>query len=150
MWQRIQTLYFAIIVALLAALALGNVATIIVPGSEPESVAYLAKPSYAVLIIVALLANLISLFSWGHRSLQIRLAGLAAVVVAALQTWLAVDYFTMGEQVVFKWTIIFPLIALIFEILAIRGIYADELLVRSASRLRAAKRAKNNNNTKTK
>ena len=150
MWQRIQTLYFAIIVALLAALALGNVATIIVPGSEPESVAYLAKPSYAVLIIVALLANLISLFSWGHRSLQIRLAGLAAVVVAALQIWLAVDYFTMGEQVVFKWTIIFPLIALIFEILAIRGIYADELLVRSASRLRAAKRAKNNNNTKTK
>ena len=150
MWQRIQTLYFAIIVALLAALALGNVATIIVPGSEPESVAYLAKPSYAVLIIVALLANLISLFSWGHRSLQIRLAGLAAVVVAALQIWLAVDYFIMGEQMVFKWTIIFPLIALIFEILAIRGIYADELLVRSASRLRAAKRAKNNNNTKTK
>ena len=150
MWQRIQTLYFAIIVALLAALALGNVATIIVPGSEPESVAYLAKPSYAVLIIVALLANLISLFSWGHRSLQIRLAGLAAVVVVALQIWLAVDYFTMGEQMVFKWTIIFPLIALIFEILAIRGIYADELLVRSASRLRAAKRAKNNNNTKTK
>lgn len=150
MWQRIQTLYFAIIVALLAALALGNVATIIVPGSEPESVAYLAKPSYAVLIIVALLANLISLFSWGHRSLQIRLAGLAAVVVAALQIWLAVDYFTMDEQMVFKWTIIFPLIALIFEILAIKGIYADELLVRSASRLRAAKRAKNNNNTKTK
>ena len=150
MWQRIQTLYFAIIVALLAALALGNVATIIVPGSEPESVAYLAKPSYAVLIIVALLANLISLFSWGHRSLQIRLAALAAVVVAALQIWLTVDYFTMGEQVVFKWTIIFPIVALIFEVLAIRGIYADELLVRSASRLRSAKRAKNNNNTKTK
>ena len=150
MWQRVQTLYFAIVVALLAALALGNVATIIVPGSEPENVAYMAKPSYAVLIIVALLANLIALFSWGHRSLQIRLAGLAAVVVAALQTWLAVDYFTMGEQVGFKWTIIFPIVALIFEVLAIRGIYADELLVRSASRLRSAKRAKNNNNTKTK
>ena len=150
MWQRVQTLYFAIVVALLAALALGNVATIIVPGSEPENVAYMAKPSYAVLIIVALLANLISLFSWCHRSLQIRLAGLAAVVVAALQIWLTVDYFTMGEQVVFKWTIIFPIVALIFEVLAIRGIYADELLVRSASRLRSAKRAKNNNNTKTK
>ena len=150
MWQRVQTLYFAIVVALLAALALGNVATIIVPGSEPESVAYMAKPSYAVLIIVALLANLISLFSWGHRGLQIRLASLAAVVVGALQIWLAVDYFTMGEQMVFKWTIIFPIVALIFEVLAIRGIYADELLVRSASRLRSAKRAKNNNNTKTK
>ena len=112
--------------------------------------AYMAKPSYAVLIIVSLLANLIALFSWGHRSLQIRLAGLAAVVVAALQIWLTVDYFTMGEQVVFKWTIIFPIVALIFEVLAIRGIYADELLVRSASRLRSAKRAKNNNNTKTK
>ena len=79
-----------------------------------------------------------------------RTALLSSIITIAFQIWLAVDYFTMGEQMVFKWTIIFPLIALIFEILAIRGIYADELLVRSASRLRAAKRAKNNNNTKTK
>ena len=75
MWQRVQTLYFAIIVALLSALALGTVATIIVPGSEPENVAYMAKLPYAVLIILALLANLVALFCWGHRPLQIRLAG---------------------------------------------------------------------------
>ena len=142
MWQRVQTLYFAIIVALLAALALGNVATIIVPGSEPENVAYMAKPSYAILITVSLLANLIALFCWGHRPLQIRLAGMAGVVMLALQIWLAVDYFTTDPQMVFRWTIIFPIIALIFEILAIRGIYADELLVHSASRLRESRRGK--------
>lgn len=142
MWQRIQTLYFAIIVALLAALALGNVATIIVPGSEPENVAYMAKLPYAVLIILALLANLVALFCWGHRPLQIRLAGGAGVVLLALQIWLAVDYFTTDPQMVFRWTIIFPLISLIFEILAIRGIYADELLVHSASRLRESRRSK--------
>lgn len=141
MWQRIQTLYFAIAVGLLASLAFGSVATIMVPGAEPERVAYLSKLPYAVLIIIALLANLIALFSWGHRPLQIRLAGGATVVLLALQAWLAVDYFTMPDEMVFRWTVVFPAVAAIFEILAIRGIYADELIVRSASRLRAAKRA---------
>ena len=140
MWQRVQTLYFAITVGLLAALAFGSVATIMTPGAEPERVAYMSKLPYAVLIIIALLANLVALFSWGHRPLQIRLAGGSAVVISALQGWLAFDYFTMPAEMVFRWTIILPIIAVIFEILDIRGNYADELIVRSASRLRAAKR----------
>ena len=66
----------------------------------------------------------------------------AAVLLLALQAWIGVDYFTLGKEFVFSWTAILPIFAFICEVLAIRGIYADELLVKNASRLRAAKRKK--------
>ena len=81
--------------------------------------------------------------AWARRSLQIRLGGAAAVVLLALQVWLAVDYFRLPDAYVVRWTAVFPLLALFFDILAMRGVYADELLVRSSSRLRSAKRKQN-------
>ena len=92
---------------------------------------------------LALACTLVSLFAWGRRSLQIRLGGAAAVLMLALQVWLAVGYFRLPEAYVVRWTAVFPLIALFFDILAMRGVYADELLVRSSSRLRSAKRKQN-------
>ena len=143
MWQRIQTLYFALICAILVALVFGNVGYIY-SADAPEAlgVRYISKLPYAILIFLALAANAVSLFSGGHRSLQIRLAGASAVLLLALQIWLAIDYFTLSKEFVFRWTAILPIIAFIFELLAMKGIYADEMLVRSASRLRATKRKK--------
>lgn len=140
MWQRVQTLYFAIVSAILLTLVFGNAG---VDYSDPqtiEKVRYISKLPYAIFIFISLVANIIALFSWGHRSLQIRAAAGSAVLILALQIWLAVDYFTLGKEFVFSWTAILPIIAFVFEILAIKGVFADELLVRSASRLRATKR----------
>lgn len=139
MWQRIQTLYFAIAVALLSALVFGNVAHIIGPEGETGAVKYLSKLPYAILIILSYAANIIALFSWAHRSLQMRLASGSSVLLLALQIWIVYDYFTMDKSFVFVWTAIFPLICLILNLMAMKGIYADELLVRSASRLRSSK-----------
>ena len=113
-----------------------------VPGSE-EAIRYTEYLPYAVLCRLALACALVSLFAWGRRSLQIRLGGAAAVLMLALQVWLAVGYFRLPEAYVVRWTAVFPLIALFFDILAMRGVYADELLVRSSSRLRSAKRKQN-------
>lgn len=113
-----------------------------IPGSE-EAIRYTEYLPYAVLCGLALACALVSLFAWGRRSLQIRLGGAAAVVMLALQVWLAVGYFRLPEAYVVRWTAVFPLIALFFDILAMRGVYADELLVRSSSRLRSAKRKQN-------
>ena len=58
--------------------------------------------------------------------------------------WLAVDYFvTSPDNVRFYVTALIPLASVILDLLAARNIYADELLVRSASRLRSAKRRQN-------
>ncbi|MBP5488040.1 MAG: DUF4293 family protein [Bacteroidales bacterium] len=137
MWQRVQTLYFAITAGLMAALLFCDFAR--VPGSE-DAVRYAEYLPYAVLAGLALACALVALFAWGRRSLQIRLGGAAAVVLLALQVWLAVGYFRLPDAYVVRWTAVFPLLALISNIMAMRGVYADELLVRSSSRLRSAKR----------
>ena len=140
MWQRIQTLYFALSTILLTILAFGNVGSIITVDAPVENVKYLAKLPYAILILLSLALNLVATFSWKRRSLQIRLGGASIVLLLALQIWLGVDYFTLSKEFVFKWTAIFPIFAAIFDLLAMKGVLADEMLVRSASRLRSAKR----------
>ena len=77
-----------------------------------------------------------------HRIFQMRTVMLAAIISLALQCWLAVDFFTSGEALVFRVAAVFPIAVTILNILAARAIYSDELIVRSASRLRAAKRNK--------
>lgn len=137
MWQRVQTLYFALATALSAVLLFTDFARI--PGSE-DALRYTEYLPYAVLAGIAAAATLVATFGWKRRSLQIRLGGAAAVVLLALQVWLAVGYFKLPQEYVVRWTAVLPLIALILDILAMRGVYADELLVRSSSRLRSSKR----------
>lgn len=137
MWQRVQTLYFALAAALSAVLLFGDFARM--PGSE-DALKYTEYLPYAILSGLAALATLIAAFSWKHRSLQIRLGGGSAVVLLALQVWIAVGYFNLPAEYVVRWTAVLPFVALVFDILAMRGVYADELLVRSSSRLRSSKR----------
>ncbi len=127
MWQRIQTLYFAIIIAALSVMVFGDVF---------DGVRYVEKLPYAVLLIISYACNIAALVTFRHRGFQLRAAGVAAVLLSALQIWLVVDYFTFREAV-FKWSALLPMVCVYLEILAIKGIYADELMVRSASRLRS-------------
>jgi len=133
MWQRVQTLYLAIATALVAVLFFAD---------KAEGVRYTAYLPYLILLIIITALNLLALTTWRIRIFQMRTATLSALITLALQIWLAVDYFTTGSSLVFRVTAVFPLVAVIFDVLAIRGILADELVVRSASRLRSAKKKK--------
>ena len=133
MWQRVQTLYLAIATALIAALFFCD---------KADSIRYVAYIPYLILLILVVLLDFLALTTWKFRIFQFRTAVLAALLTIALQAWLAVDYFVTSSELVFKWTAVFPVVAAIFDILAARNIWADELMVRSASRLRAAKRKK--------
>jgi len=53
-----------------------------------------------------------------------------------------VDFVITGNDPLFHLTALFPTVAVILDILAARGIWADELMVRSSSRLRSSKRKK--------
>ena len=63
-------------------------------------------------------------------------------ILLGLQIWLVVDCIKTHNTPVFSLTAVFPVVAMILNLLAARGILADELLVRNSSRLRAAKRGK--------
>lgn len=133
MWQRVQTLYLALATALMVALFFCEKA----PGIK-----YVSYTPYLILLIIIVLLDFLALTTWKVRIFQFRTAVLSSLITIALQVWLAVDYFATAGDLVFRWTAVFPAVAVIFDIMAARNIWADELIVRSASRLRAAKNKK--------
>ena len=139
MWQRVQTLYLFLAALLLGVLFFSDAAQVIGPAGDVQPVRYTEKLPYLVLLCVSAAGVLTALFAFRHRMLQLRLAAVATVVMLGLQGWLAWDYFTADSAIVFRYNAVFPLLSAILTVLAIRGIYADELMVRSASRLRRSK-----------
>lgn len=141
MWQRIQTLYLAIATGLIVSMFFTLKAVIpAADGGIAESFRYVSYWPYLILLIVITILDILALTRWKFRIFQMRTAILAALVTLALQAWLAVDYFTAAEGVVFRVTAIFPIVAVILNLLAARKIYADQLLVESTSRLRSSRR----------
>ncbi len=95
---------------------------------------------YLILLIIITLLNLIALTSWTHRVFQARTAVLSSIFCLALQIWLVVDFVVTGNDPLFRLPSLIPVVILILDALAASNIWADELMVRSSSRLRAAKR----------
>ncbi len=141
MWQRIQTLYLAIATGLVVTLFFSVKAFVL--GSEGihvEEYKYIRFFPYLILLILITLLQLLALGTYNIRVFQMRTAILSALLMIALQAWLAVDYFTADDSMIFKFTAIFPLVAAIFNALAARGILRDQLLVESTSHLRSGKK----------
>ena len=140
MWQRIQTLYLAVATALLTSMFFCKFATILGPDGVEISIKYLEKVPYLVLLAVALAGNVFSLFAFKIRIPQMRVATVAALILLAFQIWIIVDVVRGWNEMVFSVTALFPLVAMVLDILAARNIMLDEAMVQSASRLRASKR----------
>ena len=133
MWQRVQTLYLAISTALIAALFFCD---------KAGDISFVSYWPYLVLLILITLLNLLALTTYKIRIFQVRTTVLSALLTLALQAWLVVDFVVTGNNPVFHVPAVFPLVAVILDVMAARGIWADELMVRSASRLRSSKRKK--------
>lgn len=140
MWQRIQTLYLAVATALLISMFFCKFATILGPDGVEISIKYVEKVPYLVLLAVALAGNVFSLFAFKIRIPQMRVATVAALILLAFQIWIIVDVVRGWNEMVFSVTALFPLVAMVLDILAARNIMLDEAMVQSSSRLRASKR----------
>ena len=133
MWQRIQTLYLLLATGLVAALFFCT---------KAGDVTYTEYWPYLVLLLITGFLQVMALTTYKHRIFQIRTSTLSAIILIALQGWLVYDFISTHNTPVFHVTAVFPIVAAILDFLAARSILADELLVRSADRLRAAKRKK--------
>ena len=141
MWQRVQTLYLAISTILISVMLFSVKAATYGADGEPLSeLKYTDYIPYLVLLIVIAVLNVLALTTFKHRIFQMRTSGLSAIITLALQIWLAVDFWFTHDDYVFKLTAIFPLVCVILDVLAARGILADQLLVESAYHLRKARR----------
>ncbi|MDR1406708.1 MAG: DUF4293 domain-containing protein [Tannerella sp.] len=153
MIQRIQTVYLLIVTGLalaslfmpLAVVQSGDVfyafdASGMSTMTAPVELVYPAWALMALTGIISLLA-LVTVFFYKKRILQIRFCIFNAILMIAFYGLFAFFVWkiaTQSETFHFsvRLALSFPLIALIFDYLAIRNIGADEVLVRSLNRLR--------------
>ena len=136
-----QTLYLALATGLIAAMLFSLKA--VVPGADDsfvQEIKYTAYVPYLILLIVIVLLDFLALTAFRFRVFQMRTAVLAAIITLALQAWIAVDYFTADDALVFRFTAVFPLIAFIFSLLAARGIASDIMVAESVNHLRTKKK----------
>lgn len=146
MWQRIQTLYLLLSTVLVAVMFFCDKAAVIGPDGA-EGIRFTVYLPYTILLAIIVILNILALAGYKIRVFQMRTAALSAIISLALQVWLVVDYFiSSADNVRFYVTALLPLAVVVLNLLAARNIYADELLVRSASRLRSAKRKKQHKN----
>jgi peptidoglycan/LPS O-acetylase OafA/YrhL len=133
MWQRIQTLYLLVATGLVASLFFCT---------KAGDITFTEYWPYLVLLVVIAFLQVLATTTWKHRIFQMRTAVLAAIILIAFQGWLVYDFIASHNTPVFHLPAVFPIGAAILDFLAARSILADEMIVRSASRLRAAKRKK--------
>ena len=136
MWQRQQTLFLLISAGLITALCFSTACRFAGPdGLEGISYWQLQKPYFGILLGILAALVLLALFTFRSLILQMRLSSLGGIVALGMQGWLAWMYFQAGDAV-FSWTVIFPLAICVFNFLAARGCFQDQLMVESAQRLR--------------
>lgn len=149
MIQRIQSVYLLVVTILMIVCMCSPVGSIIANTNEisefgnlcitmPDGTKdYAPWALFAILFVVAIL-SFVTIFLFKKRMLQIRLTIFSSVVLIGYYLALVAYIFMLAENTNFtpSWTICLPFIALILNWLAIRGIGADEALVKAYDRLR--------------
>ncbi len=147
MIQRIQTVFFALVVVLSAILFFVPVYTLIVPGDQPSHAAghavYMLTDLTMLMIPVILLALLavIAIFGYKNRPRQMRMARsgmFVSMIIVGITTTFPQAYLHNVDRTVLGYGIgVWLLVANIALFgLAFYFIRKDEKLVRSADRLR--------------
>ena len=149
MIQRIQSVYLLAVTILMIVCMCTPVGNIIANTQEISEFGNLciALPDgtkdyapwalFAILLIVALL-SFGTIFLFKKRMLQIRLTIFSSVMLIGYYLTLAAFIFMLADKTSFSasWTICLPFVGIILNWLAIRGIGADEALVKAYDRLR--------------
>ena len=147
MIQRIQTVYIIISAILLSLLFLIPFAEIAKDGLvylfDFKGISVdgaLKENGYAISVLICIIIVLhgIAILSYKNRIRQIRLMVFSILLMLGLfGMFFFFTYYTFTDaQVSFKISVIFPVIAIILDYLAIRAIGKDEALIRSIDRIR--------------
>ena len=147
MIQRIQSVYLLISVILIGllfalpfaeitkdgAIFLFNFQGVLLDGATKQSGILVS-----ILIVILLAMHVYALISYKKRILQITVIKYSMIVLLGLLGTFAfyTAYSYNGAQISYKISAIFPLIAIVLDYMAIRGIRSDEALIRSIDRIR--------------
>ena len=149
MIQRIQSVYLLAVTILMIICMCTPVGSIIAGTQEisefgnlfitlPDGTKDFAPWALFVILLVVAILSFGTIFLFKKRMLQIRLTIFSSVVLIGYYLALVAYIFMLAEDTSFtpSWTVCLPLVAIILNWLAIRGIGADEALVKAYDRLR--------------
>ena len=149
MIQRIQSVYLLAVTSLMIICMCSPVGSIIAGTQEisefgnlfitlPDGTKDFAPWALFVILLVVAILSFGTIFLFKKRMLQIRLTIFSSVVLIGYYMALVAYIFMLAEEASFSpsWTICLPFVCLILNWLAIRGIGADEALVKAYDRLR--------------
>ncbi|MBR4044719.1 MAG: DUF4293 domain-containing protein [Bacteroidaceae bacterium] len=149
MIQRIQSVYLLVVTILMIICMCNPVGSIIASTNEisefgnlcitlPDGTKdYAPWALFAILMVVAIL-SFVTIFLFKKRMLQIRLTIFSSIMLIGYYLALVALALMLAEGTSFtpSWTICLPFVAIVLNWLAIRGIGADEALVKAYDRLR--------------
>lgn len=154
MIQRIQTLYLLIITALMSVTLFSRLAWFGGDGGEFWLYAFALKDAQGtvlhsavylgILLSLAAVLPLVTIFLYRRRMLQIRLCVVEMVFLVGSAIMEGIYYY-LGSRVIsdlafhtqgVRVVIALPVVSLLFAWLSARAIFRDELLVRGADRIR--------------
>lgn len=152
MIQRIQTLYLLAVAALMAAAVFTPLAYFVGGVEEYKLFAFALKGAevthstiyMGIIVALAAIIPFVTIFLFKNRMLQIRLCAVELVLLVGSQVFMAIYYYLSNRMFAqlefhaqgFHIAIIFPLVAIILDYLALRAIFHDEMLVKSLDRIR--------------
>ena len=149
MIQRIQSVYLLVVSILMIVCMCSPVGSIIASTNEisefgnlcitmPDGTKDYAPWALFVILLVVAILSFGTIFLFKKRMLQIRLTIFSSVLLIGYYMALVAFIFMLAEDTSFtpSWTICLPFIGVILNWLAIRGIGADEALVKAYDRLR--------------
>lgn len=156
MWQRIQTLYFILVIGLMTASILlpnayfYNQATdtayqfdirgVVELDAEGNATSLAGHSPLTILFGIILVLGIYIIVSFKNRRKQLRLATinlfLIFIYILVLAGYIAVARGRLDAGVSLLYPASFPIIALILNYLGMRGVSKDEALIRSLDRLR--------------
>ena len=143
MWQRIQTLYIGIATALTISMFFCRMATIVGPEGDDIYIRYYEKFPYLIMLIMLLTAGVCAIFSYKSRILQARVCMLTALMLIGFQVWLGVDFFRFRGDMVFSFTLLFPLVSAILNAMAAHSALVDEMTLQAVKGVKKARRKRN-------
>lgn len=154
MIQRIQTLYLLVVTALMAVVLFAPLAWFGGEAGEFELHAFALETTggeavqstvyMGIVLALACVLPLVTIFLFRRRLLQIRLCVVEMVLLLGALAMEGIYYFLswrVFSDIAFhtqglKPAIALPLVCMLFAYLALRAIFRDEMLVRAADRIR--------------
>ena len=147
MIQRIQTIYLLLSTILLCFLfgipyadinSGGQFYTFSIKGITLNETLIENGLSIAIFISVLVILHLVVIFKYKRRLQQVRMLIFSIILMMGLVGlfFFFVHYSFDNEEVSYKMAMIFPIVAVILDCLAIRAISKDEALIRSIDRIR--------------